>query len=359
MAEYYNWEKTLAYDADVTMVVGSRGVGKTFGLRKQFIKDFLRDGSRFCELVRFKNELSSVSDGYFNRLQRLPDFKGYMFKTDSHYAFIAKKPKSKKEKPQWQLIGYFLALSCFQSERKKTFDNVRRIIFDEAILDRSDIYHRYMPNEFGKLTDLVDTISRERSDDNEESVIPKIRPRIYLLGNACDLSNPYFAAYGVGTDLKFGYRWYAGKTFLLHYVDPGIYAKEKAKGTVAGRMYSRTEQGQVSINNEFMKKGKDFIRKKSKNAKFNFGIILNGRKFGVWLDQREGYYYVTGKIPNNTGCPIYALTRNDTTINYVAANKLSGMMRYVSDMYYYKLLRYENESIMLGFYNVLSMFGIR
>lgn len=62
MPKYYDWEKTLSYDADVTMVIGARGVGKTFGLRKQCIKDFLRDGSRFVEVTRFKNELSGVSD---------------------------------------------------------------------------------------------------------------------------------------------------------------------------------------------------------------------------------------------------------------------------------------------------------
>ena len=46
MADFYDWNKTLSYDADVTMVIGAKGIGKTFGLRKQCIKDFLRDGSR-------------------------------------------------------------------------------------------------------------------------------------------------------------------------------------------------------------------------------------------------------------------------------------------------------------------------
>ena len=39
MADFYDWQKTLSYDADVTMVIGTRGVGKTFGLRTQFIRD--------------------------------------------------------------------------------------------------------------------------------------------------------------------------------------------------------------------------------------------------------------------------------------------------------------------------------
>ena len=50
-SKYYGWERTLSYDADVTMVIGARGIGKTFGLRMQCIRDLIRDGSRFCEVV--------------------------------------------------------------------------------------------------------------------------------------------------------------------------------------------------------------------------------------------------------------------------------------------------------------------
>lgn len=353
MADFYDWEKTLSYDADVTMVVGARGIGKTFGLRKQCIKDFIRDGSRFCEVTRYKNELSGVSDGYFNRLERLPDFEGYLFKTDARYAYVAERPEDEKQKPLWHLAGYFVALSDAQRLKKRTFDKVRRLIFDEAILERSDRYHHYLPNEFGVLANVVDTVSRERADAKS------LRPRVYLLGNALDLANPYFAAYGVTTDLKFGYRWFAGKTFLLHYVDPGEYAGEKAAGTVAGRMLANTAAGKEAIQNEFLHSNREFIKTKPRNARFSFGIVLNGRRYGVWYADTQGYYYVCNKIPRNSGKPVYSLTRDDASINYVAASKASDIMRYVQEMYFYGLLRYENESIQAGFGEVLQMFGIR
>ena len=54
MSDYYDWGTTLSYDADVTQVVTLRGKGKTYGLRKQFVKDFLKDESRFVEVCRFK-----------------------------------------------------------------------------------------------------------------------------------------------------------------------------------------------------------------------------------------------------------------------------------------------------------------
>lgn len=353
MADFYDWQKTLSYDADVTMVIGARGIGKTFGLRMQCIRDFLRDGSRFVEVTRFKNELSGVSDGYYNRLSRMREFKNLVFKTDARYAYIAEKPQTDSDKPQWRLAGYFVALSDAQRMKKRTFDSVRRMVFDEAVLERSDRYHRYLPNEFGVLANLVDTCSRERADTDS------IRPRVYLLGNACDLANPYFAAYNVGTDLRFGYRWYANKTFLLHYVDPGDYATEKEVGTVAGRMMANTEAGEVALSNQFVRLSSEFVAQKPKRAKFSFGIACNGRRYGIWLDQTDGYYYVTTKIPRNSGKPTYSLTRDDASINYVAASSLSVTMRYVSEMFYYGLLRYESEEVQMRFAEVLQMFGIR
>ena len=348
--KYYDWERTLSYDADVTMVIGARGIGKTFGLRMQCIRDFIRDGSRFCEIVRFKNSLSVVSDGYYDRLATMREFEGYVFKTDSRYAWIAEKPDDGK-KQMWRKAGYFVALSDGQIKKTVTFSGVRRMIFDEAILERADRYHKYLPGEFAKLANLVDTVSRERADING------IRPRVYLLGNACDLANPYFAAYHVTADLRYGYRWYANKTFLLHYVNPGTYAGEKARGTVAGRMLSNTEAGMVSSMNMFVHADMSFV--KPKNAKFSFGIVYVGEKFGIWYDQMEGYYYVTDSIPNNTGKPVYSLTRDDMTINYVAATNLGTTMGYVRDMYTYSLLRYQSENLMMAFGEVLSLFGIR
>lgn len=357
MPNYYDWHKTLSYDADVTMVIGPRGVGKTFGLRKQCIKDFLKDGSRFAEIVRFKTELSGVADGYFNRLQELSDFEDYIFRTDARYGYIAKKPTEnedgKKVKPDWQLITYFVALTDAQRMKKRTFNKVRRIIFDESILESTDRYHNYLPAEFGVLANLVDTISRERAD------VASLRPRVYLLGNACDLSNPYFTAYGVGTDLTYGYRWYSNKTFLLHYVESGEYGREKAIGTVAGRMMQGTVAGKIAIDNEFVGTNTEFVRSKPSRAKFTFGIKCNGKTFGVWVDLQGGLYYVTGTIPNNTEKPIYALTVDDNKINYIAARSATKTLSYFKEAYYLNLLRYQTVAVKHDFIEeVLKKFGI-
>lgn len=357
MAEYYDWERTLSYDADVTMVVGARGLGKTFGLRRQFIRDYKKDGSRFVEVVRYKNELSGVSDGYFGRLEELDENQSYLFRTDTRYAYIAEKPEDydeadKKIKLNWHIIGYFIAMTDAQKHKKKTFKNVRRIVLDEAIIERADRYHNYLPNEFATLADIVDTVSRERADTKG------IRPRVYLLGNACDFGNPYFGNYGVTSDLTFGYRWFAGKTFLLHYVDADEYASEKLRGTVAGRMLAGSDAGKVSALNQFTGLSSDFVERKPKHARFLFAIRFNGDYFGVWVDYMNGFYYVTEKYPKDAKA-IYYFSNEDAKVNYIAARKTSRLFQTFAEVYYMGCLRYESVDVKRRFYDVLRCFGIR
>lgn len=353
MAEYYNWDKTLSYDADMTMVIAARGCGKTYGIRKQCIRDYIKYGYRFVEVCRYKNELSLVSDGYFNRLGRDSLFEDWEFKTDARYAYIRSKTLGKKD--TWKIIGYFIALTESQKMKKRTFDNVRRIIFDEAVLDSNNQYHHYLKNEYITLIDVVDTVSRERADSKG------IKPRVYLLGNSCDITNPYFTMMGVlGTDLNsFGYKWYRNKTFLLHYVDPAEYATEKLEGTVAGRMAKGTMAETTNIHNTFISSTEEFVLKKPSRAKFLFGIVSNGYKFGIWVDYTEGYYHVTDYYPNNAE-PIYSLTRSDATINYINANRVNKVMKSLGDLYWLGVFRYDSSDIREKFAeNVWKMFGVR
>lgn len=349
MTRFYDWEKTLSYDADVTMVVGARGLGKTYGLRKRFVQDFMKDGSRFVEVTRFKNELSGVSDGYFNRIER--EFPDYVFRTDARYAYIAE--KSDTNKHDWQLMGYFCALSDGQLLKKRTYDKVKRLVLDEAIIERTDRYHNYLPNEYTKLANLVDTCSREREDDDS------IRPRVYLLGNACDIANPYFARYRVPTLLKFGYSWHDNKTFLLHYVESAEYGERKLAGTVAGRMMRGTSEAAVAAGNEFLLTNSEFVERKPKRAKYMFGIAVNGMRFGVWVDYNEGLYHVTDWYPHTQGKPVYALTASDNSVNYVMARRAEPVMKSFSEMWYLGLVRYETVKVKADFSEVLALFGVR
>lgn len=352
---FYDWNKALSYDADVTMVIGARGVGKTYGLRCQCVRDFLKDRSTFVEIVRYKSELQGVSGDYFSRIGTNNEFEGYVFKTDAKHAYIARaREEGPGGKPEWEIIGYFVALSQAQQIKKRTFDRVKRLIFDEAVLDKSDRYHRYLPNEFVTLANIVDTASRERAD------VDGVKPHLYLLGNALDILNPYFVTYKIGTKPKEGFSWHANKTMLLHYMKDSEYAQAKMTDTVAGRMLGATPDGLIAARNEFVRQSSDFVAQKPNRAKFAFGIVHDGNDFGIWLDATEGYYYVTDKIPKNTnGKPVFALTASDNKVNYIAARKAERALKGFTELYYLGIVRYQSAVIREKFIDALALFGVR
>ena len=73
MAKFYDWQKTMSYqtgiNGEICFVLGAKGIGKTFGLRKICVDRFIKHGELFCEICRTNAERDDVSKGYFDKLQ--------------------------------------------------------------------------------------------------------------------------------------------------------------------------------------------------------------------------------------------------------------------------------------------------
>lgn len=349
--KYYNWNDTLSKDALVTMVIGMRGYGKTYGLRKQFIKDFLKDGSRFCDISRTKAERKLVSKDYFSKLEQNKEFEGYIFKYQNNCAFIAKQPID-DEKPDWQLIGYFCALTEALVSKKITYVGVKRIVFDEALIDKEiNPYARYLPNEFSILNNLIDSVTRENGAE-------KIVPRLYLLGNAVDMVNPYFMAYEIDKIPKYGYQWYDSKRFLLHYPKAEqTQIDNKINNTLSGYLASKTLQGKSAIYNEFNEKGTGLIKKKPSNAKFYWGYKYKSFTYGIWQSY-DGIIYISKKLPNSNNNLIYSISKDDESVNLIMAKRNESRFLFLKDAFYNGLIRYENEQARNIFLEIMKIYGI-
>lgn len=352
---YYDWGATLTRsNADVIFVVGARGYGKTYGARKAFIKAWIKHGWRFVEVVRHVNEIEgkhAIQKSYFDRLSHDPDLEGWIFKTEGTQGFIARDPG--EGKPDWKLLCYFEALSREQMVKKKTFDQVRYILLDEAILEPDNPYHRYLPGEYAKLVSVVDSCSREREDDDS------LKPMVVLLGNAIDLTNPYFAQFGITREPKDGYSWHCGKTVLLHYVHDDDYSQGKARGTVAGRMLALTRRSGELVSNRFSNDNAHLISEKTPNAKLEFAISYERKVYGVWLDMSEGYYYVNRKVPDGSPAPVFALTNSDMEPNYIMIARVKKRLQSLVEMHYLGLIKYDNEGTRQMFLKTLSILGVR
>lgn len=331
------------------LVLGAKDIGKTFGLRLKCIDRFIKHGEMFVEICRTKAERDDVAPGYFSKIQSEGFYPDYIFETRKNAGYIARKPIA-DEKPQWKQICYFVALTNFQREKKRTFVKPARFIFDEAVIDVKDRTHRYLKDEFLILANLLDSISRQQPND-------EYRYCVYYLGNAVDLTCPYLRFHGITKIPDFGYTYYKRKTVLLHYVEPWD-ASERKTQTLVGRMLAGHEESKIIFDNVFHDPTGKEIMMKTANAKFKFGIKWGKMLFAIWGDSKKGLWFISSKLPKDAK-NVYTLTKNDSSINYQMLERSSDLLKLVSDIYYVGGLRYESAHIREAFFEILQFIGIK
>lgn len=349
--DYYRWDKTFSRqtgdDGEFCLVIGAKNVGKTFGLRMQCIEDYLTKKVCFCEICRTKTERDEVKEGYFDKIQRDGFYTDFEFKTEHDCGYIN---LGTHDEPQWKLICYFVALSAFQQEKKRTFVKPYRFIFDEAIIDAKDRFHSYLKSEYLILANLLDTISRQQPDSD-------YRYKVYLLGNACDMTCPYLRYSGINRIPDFGYHWYDGKRVLLHYVEPWDAQLRKEK-TLVGRMLAGMEESEMIFDNVFADTTGGEIENKSSNARYAFSIVFGSAKYAIWEDFKHGIWYVNDFIPKGSK-NIYTLAKRDGQIDYKVVKRADPLMQILCRIYYIGGLRYSSAFVREGFHEVLGFLGIR
>ena len=344
---HYNLSKTLSYDAQVNFIISAPNLGKTFTVRAFCAQSYIDKGVRFVEICRTKTLKKDIKQGYFDKLRKFEPFAGYDFKAQGS-RFLMR--RSGDDKGGWECVGYIIALTELQSVKESTFVDVGNVIFDEAIIEKIDRFHSYMPQEWNLVTRVMDSCIREQLGQD-------IRPRLFMLGNAVDLINPHFQALGITEPPKRGYSWHGGKTVLVHYAEATQADMRRLTETLAGRMGAVTGYTEHTYSNEFVRDER-FIADKTPSAKFSFAVRYRGTTWGIWIDWQEGFYFVTEKIPKDAS-PVYSLTRDDGTVSTIAARRTTKALQSVVDMYYAGGVLYDSVATRERFLDAMALFGIR
>lgn len=353
MPRYYDWQRTMSYqtgtNGEQCLVIGGKDIGKTFGLRLKCIERYIKAKERFCEICRTNVERDEVSPGYFDKIQSEGFFTDYVFKVEKNAGYIAKAPYD-DETPDWELLCYFVALTNFQREKKRTFVKPKRFIFDEAVIDSKDRHHRYLPDEFLVLANLLDSISRQQPND-------EYTYNVYYLANAVDFSCPYLYNLGITKVPKFGYSWYRDKTVLVHYVEPWD-AQDRKAYTLVGRMLEGHDESRVIFDNEFRDETGGEIMKKTPNAKYRWAFKWGRMTFAIWVDRKRSLWFVTSKLPKGAK-NVYTLAKRDSNVNLTVLSRTEPLAKLLTDVYRIGGLRYESAHIREAFFEVLSFMGVK
>ena len=316
---YYNIARILTYNAFINILIGERGVGKTFSVSEFVTKEFIKKKHEFAYIRRYKSELSKSTKHFFDALKLENKFpkhelltKGTTFQIDG------------------LTCGYAMPLTTAQSLKSVNFSKVKYIIFDEFILENGN--SRYLKNEVEIFLGLIETIARMRD------------VKIFMLGNAVTEFNPYFMFFNLTIPYNNDIKTFKNGLILVQYMSNLEYRKKK-KESKFGMLVAGTEYEDYAINNSFRLDNKDFISKKSGTSKFSFAIKYKDNIVGVWLDFNNGCVYMSFDYDKN-GC-IFACTNNDHTPNTMllsVAKKYRGFKIFINN---YKMgnVFFENNKI--------------
>ena len=172
---WVNWDYIISQGAAFTMVVGARGVGKTYGLMKYCIEH----DRKFIYLRRLKSQLDQCSNVSGNPFKKLNTDLGTDIQPKGTQAGIVFTDTGKT-------IALGVALSTVANVRGIDFSDFDLILFDEAIASDGE---RPINHEFAAFLNFYETVNRNRELIGEAPV------QAVLLGNANRLTNPYFSGW--------------------------------------------------------------------------------------------------------------------------------------------------------------------
>lgn len=121
---YYDFHKILSYNALLNLLIGERGVGKTYGVTKVAIDDYLKNDNEFAYIRRYKSEIKKAVPNFFDSINNNKEYpEHHLYSKGSAFYCDDKK------------FGHAMTLSTAQDLKSTNFSKVRTIIFDEFIIE--------------------------------------------------------------------------------------------------------------------------------------------------------------------------------------------------------------------------------
>ena len=230
---FYSPERIISYNALLNIIIGERGVGKTYGLKTIAVKRFLNRGKQFAYIRRYDTDLEASvgatnDNKFFEQIKK--EFPNSEFK-------ITKSKKVRKLYIDNKICGYALPLSAADSLKSSSYENVDTIIYDEFALKEGSTQH-YLKNEPEILLDLIETIGRLRDI------------RVYCLGNAISSTCPLMSYFDVSLPYNSDIKVYKEGTIAIEYIKNEKY-REVKKASRFGKLIDGTKYGKYAIDNEF------------------------------------------------------------------------------------------------------------
>lgn len=315
---YYNYDKILTYPALLNFIIGERGVGKSYGIKKHVIKRFKKKKRKFIYLRRYASELElSLKDNEF--------FKD--IKTDADFVSDDLYSEGGIYYCNGDACGYAVPLSKQAHYKSIPYPDVDIIIFDEVFITNG----RYLKNEIIEFLEFIETVARMRNI------------KVFLLSNNISIANPYFDYFNLCMPYKTDIKVFKNGSIVVQYIDNPPYRQAKSQSSI-GKLISGTKYGDYAINNKALADNSTFIKKRTGACQFFFTVFINNHTFGVWRNIKDSYLIVCKDY--DSMCPIkLSFSIDNHTENTILSGSTSPYYKNLLAMYKVGKLYFENQSI--------------
>lgn len=239
---YVNIDYVLSYNMPITIVVGGRGTGKTYGALKHAI-----EYERHIILMRrTQSQADLINKPEFSPINPVAYDMGLecQVKTISKYnSSITVGP----DPEQLRLLGFTAALSTFSNLRGFDASGVDLIVYDEFI---PEVHERPLKEEGSALLNVYETVNRNRELQGRKPL------QMLLLSNANRLDSPVLAELDLinvvdRMNKKGQEEWINPQRGIALFVLQHSPISEQKAGTAIYKVSQGSKFAKMSLANEF------------------------------------------------------------------------------------------------------------
>ena len=186
----YNLDNIDEKNATINIIYGERSNGKSYQVKhKKAVLKYLRTGSRFILMRRWKEEISTEKiEAYFADVDivKITEGKYNCITMYRKTLYLSNYDVESGKTTKGEKIGYVVALSTEQNYAGASYLDVNDIIFEE-FMSRSE----YLHNEADKLMNFYSTVDRKRGTT-----------KLWLVGNSISRVCPYLLDWDIANIIR-------------------------------------------------------------------------------------------------------------------------------------------------------------
>jgi hypothetical protein len=317
---WYTSQKQLTYNRIFNFAVGVRGGGKTMNSLIECIEKYLKEkkNGRQWEWIYLRRRVVDLDDSCAGKKgvgDLFSDIRAHGYFPDHELKVVADKSGGYNFYCDGEIMGYGKALSTASGRRSASKPHVKRMLYDEFLIDDSAGSNQKYLNggeEYFLFLNFYETIARGRD-------IPVI-----FIGNAFSMANPYFVALGIRIAEVENNKIYKGKSWTVVFWRDEEFIASREK-TQFYQAIEGTKMHAHAFGNSFYLDRKDFIKKRPVDTEHQFSLVYLGYTYGVWVDWDNGKYYVSSKGAVTSRDKTIAMSLQDNKPNNVNIRRYRNM----------------------------------